>query len=194
MEINHPESVEDIEQPYLQFNLQVAESGSHYEEEDIQRYFDLQQKILPYSFIDPFVDYMESLSSSNVRLFLTKGGCLFLSFEMNFHIPWSPLCIISKSEDFPVGSIRSSIHFWIIFLKTWVDKTEFRAYSLSIKNFKEWSDMRIHENFCSILFAHLMSNSESEVIFLKEFDKKEIEALQDLSVQSSFQLSFEVSI
>ena len=54
--------------------------------------------------------------------------------------------------------------------------------------------MRIHENFCSILSAHLMSNSESEVIFLKEFDKKEIEALQDLSVQSSFQLSFEVRI
>ena len=41
VEINHPESVEDIEQPFLQFNLQVAESGSHYEEKDIQRYFDL---------------------------------------------------------------------------------------------------------------------------------------------------------
>ena len=35
VEINHPESVEDIEQPYFQFNLQVAESGSHYEEEYI---------------------------------------------------------------------------------------------------------------------------------------------------------------
>ena len=75
VEINHPESVEDIKQPYLQFSrpacimfhtgfaeiikqpmiskknnlqpcldLQVAESGSHYEEEDIQRYFDLQLK------------------------------------------------------------------------------------------------------------------------------------------------------
>jgi len=189
IEINHPESVEDIEQPYVQFNLQLAESGSHYEEEDIQRCFDLQQKVIPYNFIDPFVDYMESLSSSNVRLFLTKEGCLFLSAEMNLHIPWSPLCIISRSVDLPVGSIKSSIDFWII-----LEKTEFRADILSIKNFKEWSDMRIHENFCSILFAHLMSNSESEVIFLKEFDKKEIEALQDSSVQSSFQLSFEVRI
>ena len=44
VEINHPESVEDIEQPYLQFSLQVAESGNHYEKEDIQRYFDLQLK------------------------------------------------------------------------------------------------------------------------------------------------------
>ena len=32
VEINHPESVEDIEQPCLQFSLQVAKSGIHYEE------------------------------------------------------------------------------------------------------------------------------------------------------------------
>ena len=32
VEINHPKSIEDIEHPYLQFNLKVAESGSHYEE------------------------------------------------------------------------------------------------------------------------------------------------------------------
>ena len=55
VEINHPKSVEGIEQPYLQLNLQVAESGSHYEEEDIQRYFDLQQEEFPYNFIDPFL-------------------------------------------------------------------------------------------------------------------------------------------
>ena len=122
MEINHPESVEDIEQPYLQFirpsfimfqtriaenikqpmiskkinlqpclDLQVAESGSHYEEEDIQRYFYLQQEVFPYSFIDPFVDYMDSLRSSNLKWFLSNGGWIFPSFEMNFHIPWSPL-------------------------------------------------------------------------------------------------------
>ena len=131
IEINHPEFVEDIEQPYVQFNLQLAESGSHYEEEDIQRCFDLQQKVIPYNFIDPFVDYMESLSSSNVRLFLTKEGCLFLSAEMNLHIPWSPLCIISRSVDLPVGSIKSSIDFWII-----LEKTEFRADILSIKKFQ----------------------------------------------------------
>ena len=47
---------------------------------------------------------MESLSSSNVRLFSTKGGCLFLSSEMNLHIPWSPSCIISRSVDLSVRS------------------------------------------------------------------------------------------
>ena len=58
--------------------------------------------------------------------------------------------------------------------------------------------MSIHEKFSSILSAHLMSNSESEVIFLKEFAEKEIEALevkiQELSFQSSFQLSFDIRI
>ena len=75
-----------------------------------------------------------------------------------------------------------------------MDKTEFRADFLSIKNFKEWSDMSIDENFSSILTSYLMSNSESKVIFLKEFDKKEIEALQNLSVQSLFPVSFDIRI
>ena len=69
-----------------------------------------------------------------------------------------------------------------------MEKTEFRADSLSIKNFKEWSDMsideEIDENFSSILSSYLNSsscNSESKVIFLKEFAayiEKEIEALE----------------
>ena len=98
--------------------------------------------------------------------------------------------------------------FWVIFLKTWMKKTEFRADSLSIKNFKEWSDMSIDEEideiFSSILSSYLKSsscNSESKVIFLKEFAtyiEKEIEALevkiQSLSFQSPFQLSFDIKI
>ena len=62
----------------------------------------------------------------------------------------------------------------------------------SIKNFKEWSDVTIDENFSSILSSYLMSNSESEVIFLKEFDKKEV--LQNFSVQSLFPVSFNIRI
>ena len=100
-------------QPCL--DLQVAESGSHYEEEDIQRYFDLQlkqqQEVFLYSFIDPFVDYMESLSSSNVRLFLSNEGWLFSSFEMNFDIPWAPLFIISRSEVLPISQIFVWLHW-----------------------------------------------------------------------------------
>ena len=115
MEINHPESLENIEQPYLQFNLQVAKSGSNYKEEDIHRYFDLQlkhqQEVFIYSFIDLFVDYMESLSSLNVRLFLSNEGWLFPSFEMNFDIPWAPLFIISRLEVLPVSQIFVWLHW-----------------------------------------------------------------------------------
>ena len=89
--------------------MQVAESGSHYEEEDIQKYFDLQHEVFPYSFIDRFVDYMESLSSSDVRLFL--GGRIFPSFEINFDIPWVPLSIICKSEVLPVSQIFVWLHW-----------------------------------------------------------------------------------
>ena len=87
--------------------MQVAESGSHYKEEDIQRYFDLQlkqqQEVFLYRLIDPFVDYMESLSSSNVILFLSNEGWLFSSFEMDFGIPWDSLFIISILEVSPVS-------------------------------------------------------------------------------------------
>ena len=110
---------ENIKQPMISkkiklqpcLDLQVAESGNHYEEEDIQRYFDLQQEVFPYSFIDPFVDYMESLSSSNVKLFLSKGGWSFPSFAMNFDIPWVPLSIICKSEVLPVSQIFVWLHW-----------------------------------------------------------------------------------
>ena len=82
-----------------------------------------------------------------------------------------------------------------------MEKTEFRADFLSIKNFKEWSEMSIDENFSSILSSYLMSNSEFKVIFLKEFAahiEKEIEALEvkieDLSFQSPFQLFLDIRI
>ena len=103
-------------------------------------------------------------------------------------------------EDLSVGSIRSLTDFWIVFLKTWMENTEFREDSLSIKNFEEWNDMSTHEEideiFSSLLFSYLKSsscNSEYKVILLKEFAayiEKEIEALevkiQSLSFQSPF--------
>ena len=144
VEINHLESVEDIEQPSLKISrlafimlqpesvdnikqpmiskeislqpcsyLQVAESGNHYEEEDMQGYFDLhleqQQEVFLYSFIDPFVDYMESLSNSTLRLFFSNECWLFCSFEMHFGIPWAPLFIFSRSE----VSLVSQTFVWI---------------------------------------------------------------------------------
>ena len=77
-------------------------------------------------------------------------------------------------EDLSIGSIRSLSRFWLIFLKRWTGKTKSRADSLSIKDFKEWSDMYTdeeqEERFSSILFSYINSsscNSESKVIFLR---------------------------
>ena len=112
-----PKSANNIKQPMISkeislqpcSDLQVAESGNHYEEEDMQRSSDLQlrqhQEVFLYRFIDPFVDYMESLSNSNVRLSLSNEGCLFCSFETHFGIPLAPLIIISRSEVRPVSQI-----------------------------------------------------------------------------------------
>ena len=79
-------------------------------------------------------------------------------------------------EYLSVGSIRSLTDFWIVFLKTWMEKIEFRAESLSIQNFREWNDMytdeEIDENFSSLLSSYLMSSScklESKVILFEEF-------------------------
>ena len=89
-----------------------------------------------------------------------------------------------------------------------MEKTEFRADSLSNKYFREWNNMctdeEIDDNFSSLLSSYLKSiscNSESKVIFLKEFAahiEKEIEALEvkihDFSFQIPFQLSFDIRI
>ena len=94
-----------------------------------------------------------------------------------------------------------------------MEKIEFMAYSLSIKDFRERNNMctneEIDENFSSLLSSYLKSSScnlESKCIFLEEFSKyieNEIEALefkiqsqdshyQSLSFQNSFQLSFDI--
>jgi len=69
-------------QPYL--NLQTAESDSHFQEEDMQRFSDLQlkqqQEVFVFSFIEPFADYLESLSSTDV-LVVTHSGQHF--YESN---------------------------------------------------------------------------------------------------------------
>ena len=81
----------------------------------MQRYSDIQmkqkQEVFLYSFIDLFVDYMVSLSSSNVILYLLNEGWIFCSFEMHFGIPWSRLFIISISKVSPVSEILVWIHW-----------------------------------------------------------------------------------
>ena len=83
-------------------NLQTAESDSHSQEEDMQRFSDLQlkqqQQVFVFSFIDPFVDYLESLSSADVKLFWLTEDWLCCFFKLHPCIPWFSSFIRYRSE------------------------------------------------------------------------------------------------
>jgi hypothetical protein len=66
--------------------------------------------------------------------------------------------------------------FWIVFLETWMEGTQFVADSPSIQRFMEWNDMCIEyggdENFSACLSSYLNSckcSSEDKIQFLDEF-------------------------
>jgi hypothetical protein len=147
VEINHPGSTEDIEQPSLQINkpaftmlepgsadnikqhmisneispqpcsdLKVAESGSFHGKENMSRIFDLQleqyqAEVFPYGFHDPFSDYMESLSSSNVKLFLSNKGWFCCPFELHFCMSWVLSFIFSRSRISLVNQLLVWLHW-----------------------------------------------------------------------------------
>jgi hypothetical protein len=96
-------------------DLQIAEGGSHYQKEDMQRPFDLQLKqqeeVFLYSFIDPFADYLESLSSTNGKLFLLNEGWFCCPFGLHFCKFWVPSFIISRSKVSPVSQIFVWLHW-----------------------------------------------------------------------------------
>jgi hypothetical protein len=80
-------------------DLQTAKGDIYSQEEDMQRFYDLQlkqqQEVFVFSFIDPFAHYLESLSSLDVRALLSKEGRLFFSFEFHINILWFPAFFIS---------------------------------------------------------------------------------------------------
>jgi hypothetical protein len=96
-------------------DLQIAEGGNHYQKEDMQRPFDLQLKqqeeVFLYNFIDPFVDYLESLSSTRGKLFLLNEGWFCCPFGLHFCKIWVPAFIISRSEVSPVSQIFVWLHW-----------------------------------------------------------------------------------
>jgi hypothetical protein len=90
-------------------DLQIAEGGSHYQKEDMHRPFDLQLKnqeeVFLYGFHDPFADYLESLSNSNVKLFFCYP------FELHFCISWVPSFVISRLRVSSVSQILVWLHW-----------------------------------------------------------------------------------
>jgi hypothetical protein len=91
-------SSEISQQPYSDF--QVAENDNHYHEE-----------VFIYSFIDPFADYLESLSSSNVNFFMSKEGWSCCPFELHISILWFSTFIVFRSRDLPTSQILVWLHW-----------------------------------------------------------------------------------
>jgi hypothetical protein len=82
--------------------LQTAKGDNYSQEEDMQRFYDLQlkqqQEVFVFSLIDPFAPCLESLSSLDVRALLSKEGRLFFSFEFHINILWFPAFFVSGSK------------------------------------------------------------------------------------------------
>ena len=93
-----PGSAEDTKQSIINSEasiqsysyLQASEGGNHDQQEDMQRLSDLQlkqqQEVFVFSIIDSFANYLESLSSLDVRKLLSIEGWLSYSFEMHLCI------------------------------------------------------------------------------------------------------------
>jgi hypothetical protein len=73
-------------------DLQIAESASLRRKENIQKFFDLQlqqqEEVFLYSFVDPFADYFNSLSRTDVNLLLSKEGWFCCPFQLHYCMPF----------------------------------------------------------------------------------------------------------
>jgi hypothetical protein len=81
----------------------------------MQRLFDLQlkqqQEVFVYSSIDPFSNYLESLSNLDVRSLLSKGGWLFCSFQWYINVLCFPAFFVSRLRNVLISQILVWLHW-----------------------------------------------------------------------------------
>jgi hypothetical protein len=94
--------------------LHTVEGGSHDNPENMQilSTFQLkqQQEVFSFNFIDPFVYYLKSSSSIDVKLLLPNKGWLCCIFELYISIPWFPTFIF-RSKVLPAIQILRWLHW-----------------------------------------------------------------------------------
>jgi hypothetical protein len=94
--------------------LHTVEGGSHDNPENMQilSTFQLkqQQEVFSFNFIDPFVYYLKSSSSIDVKLLLPNKGWLCCIFELYISIPWFPTFIF-RSKVLPAIRILRWLHW-----------------------------------------------------------------------------------
>jgi hypothetical protein len=95
-------------------DLQASKGGNHDQQEDMQRLSDLQlkqqQEVFVFSIIDPFANYLECLSSLDVKALFSIEGWLSCSFEMHLCILWFPTLIIYRSSFLPISQMLVWLH------------------------------------------------------------------------------------
>ena len=64
-------------------------------------------------------------------------------------------------ENFHVRSIKSFAEFWLIFVETWMERTELVENSPSIQGFKQWNDDHTNEEVDEIFSLSLSSYLKS---------------------------------
>jgi hypothetical protein len=98
----------------LYSDLHAVEGGSHDNPENMQTLsaFQLkqQQEVFSFNFIDPFVYYLKSSSSIDVKFLLPNKGWLCCIFELYISILWFPTFIF-RSEVLPVIQILGWLHW-----------------------------------------------------------------------------------
>jgi len=96
----------DLEQPA--FNNELIKGS-------FQHLFNLQldqqsKKVLLCDFDDPFADYLESMSSIDLKIFLPEEDCLYPLFKHLFYMIWLPLLFESRSK-MPVNHNLTWLHW-----------------------------------------------------------------------------------
>jgi hypothetical protein len=97
----------DFEQPA--FNSEISKGS-------LQHYLNFQleqqsQKVLPYEFDDPFVNYLDSMSSINPRIFLSKGDCFYHPLKAFFCMIWSLLLFGLRFSMIAVNQFLTWLHW-----------------------------------------------------------------------------------
>jgi hypothetical protein len=113
-----PRSVDKIKQHMISneismqpcLDLKVVESGRFHEKDNMPGIFDLhleqyQAKAFLYGFHDLFSDYMDSLSSSNVKLFLSNKSSLCCPFKLPFSMSWVLSFFFPRSRISPITQL-----------------------------------------------------------------------------------------
>jgi hypothetical protein len=88
---------------------EITESHQH-------KYFNFQleqqhKEVFPYDFDDPIADYLESMSSINVKIFLSEEGWFCHPFKMHFCILGIPLLFGSRSRMLSVNHFLKWLHW-----------------------------------------------------------------------------------